>query len=114
MRILFFSISFIFFFLLPNKANSEEEIIPIHVYDIYGTFNSELTIGKNATSILFLEIDLQGEYSWTNYHYYNISSSTTIRQVNQEPFKLKVIDKEETAIIYEDFKIGRASCRERV
>ena len=103
MRILFYSISFIFFFLLPNKANSEEEIIPIHVYDIYGTFNSELTIGKNATSILFLEIDLQGEYSWTNHHYYNISSSTTIRQVNQEPFKLKVIDKEETAIIYEDF-----------
>ena len=76
MRILFYSISFIFFFLLPNKANSEEEIIPIHVYDIYGTFNSELTIGKNATSILFLEIALQGEYSWTNHHYYNISSST--------------------------------------
>lgn len=103
MKLLSYSVSFLFISLLIRNTNTDEGMFPIHIYDILGKFNSELAIGKEATMLLFLEIDLQREFSWADHHYYNISSSITIKQVDKEPMKIKVIDKEEIAIIYEDY-----------
>ena len=78
MKLLSYSVSFLFISLLIRNTNTDEGMFPIHIYDILGKFNSELAIGKEATMLLFLEIDLQREFSWADHHYYNISSSIII------------------------------------